>query len=182
MLTSGLGQLDLQSGAVYIFSDGSVLVFYSLSIIISVVWPSVPDQHRWPHSACIWWPGLGSRHIRDLTVYVRVLTFAAAAQVASEQWVLLDLDRGVLNHSLLLYLRAEREGTMGGSGAKFNEGQKCRGRLKGGNKKQQRITLSVRGQAFESSAGWAAEGRSPIAIVCRTFRNNSGSVHPANGI
>lgn len=58
--------------------------------------------------------------IPDPTVFFRVLTFAAAAQVTSEQWVLLDLDRGVLNHSLLLYLRAEREEKMGGSGAKFN--------------------------------------------------------------
>lgn len=124
--------------------------------------------------------GLGCRHIPDL--FVRVLTFAAAAQVTSEQWVLLDLDWGVLNHSLLLYLRAEREGKMGGSGAEFNGGQKCRGRPRGGNKKQQRITLSVRGQAFESSAGWTAEGRSPTVIVCRTFRNNTVSVHPADGI
>lgn len=40
------------------------------------------------------------------------LTFAAAVKVTSEHWVLLDLDRGVLNLSVLLLVKSKREGKM----------------------------------------------------------------------
>ena len=42
--------------------------------------------------------------------FVKALTFAAAVKVSSERWVLLDLDRGVLNHSVLLLFESKGEG------------------------------------------------------------------------
>ncbi len=61
-----------------------------------------------------------------LTVFVKTLTFAAAVKVTSEHWVLLDLDRGVLNHSELLLFKSKREREDVREWAEFKGRQKYR--------------------------------------------------------
>lgn len=126
MWTSGLWRTshylsDIAGSGVYIFRDGWVWrTHLSVTICCLPVSAGSTQMTRrvYLHTrACVGivfltdsWGEAASTSLTSTT-----LTFAAAVKVTSEHWVLLDLDRGVLNLSVLLLVKSKREGKMWGS-------------------------------------------------------------------
>lgn len=143
--TSGFRQTsyylsETQGRGVYILKDGGCGEFICSGL--SVVCPSMLDQHRWlgvsicipnrayASSSFLVAAGFWGRAVRSnaawltLAAFVKALTFAAAVQVTSEGWALLDLDWGVLNHSQLLWCKRRGERKMRGAKNDFKGREK----------------------------------------------------------
>lgn len=180
MWTSGLWRTshylsDIAGSGVYIFRDGGVWrTHLSVTICCLPVSAGSTQMTRlvYLHTrACVGivfltdsWGEAASTSLTPTT-----LTFAAAVKVTSEHWVLLDLDRGVLNLSVLLLVKSKREGKMWGSSK--DDRKSAWERMKYINQELgkwptgQNYWQSQRLLADKVLDMWTVEGRSPAVFV-----------------